>query len=72
MAALLVGVLTLALTCRGAAPGRPARRRSRQRDVLQPAHMARFGSELFSKHLLSVEVAGALVARGAGRAPFRS
>lgn len=30
-------------------------------DVLNPAHMARFGGELFGKHLLSIELAGTLL-----------
>ncbi len=30
-------------------------------DVLHPAHMARFGGELFGKHLLSIELAGTLL-----------
>ncbi|MHB8971163.1 MAG: NADH-quinone oxidoreductase subunit J family protein [Pirellulaceae bacterium] len=59
-AALLVGVLTFALS---AAAGSWAVRADTvaPRDVLHPAHMARFGSELFSKHLLSIEVVGALL-----------
>ncbi len=55
------GSLDHRVECGGRGPGRPARSRSRQRDVLQPAHMARFGSELFTKHLLSIEMAGALL-----------
>jgi NADH:ubiquinone oxidoreductase subunit 6 (subunit J) len=60
IAALLVGVLTFALS---AAAGPWATRVSTvaPRDILHPAHMARFGSELFSKHLLSIEVVGALL-----------
>ncbi len=30
-------------------------------NVLHPAHMARFGAELFGKHLLSIELAGTLL-----------
>jgi NADH-quinone oxidoreductase subunit J len=56
MAALLVGVLTIAMSGAVASPATRA-----QPDVLQPAHMARFGSELFTKHLLSIEVVGALL-----------
>ena len=32
-----------------------------ERGVLHPAHLARFGGELFSKHLLSIEIAGAIL-----------
>ena len=62
VAALLVGVLTIALSGAVAVPGESPRRVGRRSlDVLQAAHMARFGSELFTKHLLSIEVAGALL-----------
>ncbi|NLX54437.1 MAG: hypothetical protein GXY58_04930 [Planctomycetaceae bacterium] len=60
VAAILMGILTLALDrfARTEVPWAPA---LEQLDVLHPAHMARFGGELFSKHLLSIEVAGALL-----------
>ena len=58
IAALLVGVLTFAIR---AAYDPLSVSAATPRDVLHPAHMARFGSELFGKHLLSVEIAGALL-----------
>lgn len=60
IAALLVGVLTFALSA-AAGPWAARADMVAPRDVLHPAHMARFGSELFSKHLLSIEVVGALL-----------
>ncbi len=60
VAALLVGLLTVAIS--GAAVSQsPAASSAAESDVMQPAHMARFGTELFTRHLLSVEVAGALL-----------
>jgi NADH-quinone oxidoreductase subunit J len=60
IAALLVGVLTFALSA-AAGPWATRTETIAPRDVLQPAHMARFGNELFSRHLLSIEIAGALL-----------
>jgi NADH-quinone oxidoreductase subunit J len=60
MAALLVVVLTFAI--RGGVANQPAAGSTGSVDnVLHPAHMARFGGELFGKHLLSVELAGTLL-----------
>jgi len=65
VAALLVGILTIALNGAvvAAAPRvqSPRAESVDQLDVLQAAHMARFGGELYTKHLLSIEVAGALL-----------
>lgn len=59
LAALLVGVLTIAL---GSAREPVAAANLADRtDILQAAHVSRFGRELFTRHLLSVEVAGALL-----------
>jgi NADH-quinone oxidoreductase subunit J len=60
VAALLVSVLTIAING-AAATVTPRAELAAQSDVLQPAHMARLGGELFGKHLLSVEIAGALL-----------
>lgn len=60
VAALLVGVLTIALNGAVVAAA-PRAQSASQLDVLQAAHMARFGSELFTQHLLSIEVAAALL-----------
>ncbi|MHB0956438.1 MAG: NADH-quinone oxidoreductase subunit J family protein [Pirellulaceae bacterium] len=59
-AALLVAILTFALS---AAAGPWANRGDliASRDVLHAEHMARFGGELFGRHMLSVEIAGALL-----------
>ncbi|MEX2113219.1 MAG: NADH-quinone oxidoreductase subunit J [Pirellulales bacterium] len=65
--ALMVGVLTLAvlgvfqnpdLAKRPTAPFPSA---ELQRDILADEHMAHLGGQLFSKHLLAVEVAGTLL-----------
>ncbi len=37
------------------------KRRENRDDVLHPAHMAHLGAQLFSRHLLSVELAGTLL-----------
>jgi NADH-quinone oxidoreductase subunit J len=60
MAALLVVILTFAFRAgiENQSVSRPA---GSVENVLHPAHMARFGGELFGKHLLSVELAGTLL-----------
>lgn len=60
MAGLLVAMLTLALSAAGSTWVNPVDA-STERAVLDPAHLARFGGELFSKHLLSIEIAGAIL-----------
>lgn len=61
MAALLVVVLTFAI--RAGVSSQPVVGGSAGSvdNVLHPSHMARFGGELFGKHLLSVELAGTLL-----------
>lgn len=58
VAALLVALLSFSLP---AMPGPAARMGDRADQVLHPDHMARFGDTLFGKHLLSMEIAGALL-----------
>jgi NADH-quinone oxidoreductase subunit J len=60
MAGLLVAMLTLGLSAAGSTWVSQADAATK-RAVLDPAHLARFGGELFSKHLLSIEIAGAIL-----------
>lgn len=60
MAALLVGVLTMAVQA-AYAPGTEGGPENLAENVLHPSHMALFGRELFSRHLLSIEIAGSLL-----------
>jgi NADH-quinone oxidoreductase subunit J len=60
MAALLVVLLTFAF--RAGIENQPVSAATgTEANVLHPSHMARFGGELFGKHLLSVEIAGTLL-----------
>jgi len=60
IASLLVGVLTFAVKTAYSVSGMETGAGT-ARDVLADAHMARFGAELFSRHLLSVEIGGTLL-----------
>jgi NADH-quinone oxidoreductase subunit J len=60
MAGLLVAMLAMALSAAGSSWVSQADALP-ERAVLDRAHLARFGGELFSKHLLSIEIAGAIL-----------
>ncbi len=65
--ALMVGVLTLAIVGvfrnpdEAKRPVAPFGAAALQEDILAQEHMAHLGSQLFSKYLLAVEVAGTLL-----------
>lgn len=64
--AVLVGILTLTISRADLSPAAPGQVASQQADarrqgVLAQEHVARLGSQLFSRHLISVEVAGTLL-----------
>lgn len=67
--AVLVGMLTTAIFVGPGPAGRKAAAVTtdrvapgdREKEILHPHHMARLGSQLFSRHLIAVEVAGTLL-----------
>ena len=65
--AVLIGILTMTITAVLRPDGQPVRTvhtvtdAQRQAEVLNPDHMAHLGGELFSRQLISVEVAGTLL-----------
>jgi len=65
VAAVMVGVLTVAIDShfdqKPDATWADAPAQSRAEGVLGPGHVARFGAELFGRHLIAVEVAGMLL-----------
>ncbi|MGA2032213.1 MAG: NADH-quinone oxidoreductase subunit J [Thermoguttaceae bacterium] len=59
--AVLLGVLTMTISAGLARVDRPADEEALSNGVLAGAHVARFGTELFSRHLVAVEVAATLL-----------
>ena len=52
------GVLSRPRTIRPVTPIAPPTEEAMDANILAPQHVARFGDELFGRHLIAVEVAG--------------